>query len=90
MTPEKISIDVSGCVWEVLEFYTAMGGQIEEIEEGCLGYGIILLHDQFGNLPSFELYEYYKNANSSGHRLVSITEETEADLMQKMLDSWED
>ena len=52
--------------------YADQGGEIFTLDEGCLGYGTIILHDFNDNkLLSFKIQEYYLNEWSSGHKITT-------------------
>lgn len=55
----------------LMKKYTEKGGEVFTLDEGCLGYGTIILHDYSENLYSFKIQEYFLNEWSSGHKLTT-------------------
>ncbi len=51
----------------LVDSYIRKGGEVHELEEGCLGYGLLLLTGE--NLKSIVVREVYINEWSSGHSI---------------------
>ena len=56
-----------GAVEKLMNLYVEKGGEITEIEEGCLGYGLLILHGP--GLKTSVVREVYVNAWSSAHTI---------------------
>ena len=67
-----MGIDGKG-IRDLIKRYLDNGGEVFTLEEGCSGYGTIILHDytEKNNLLSFKIQEYYLNEWSSGHKLTT-------------------
>lgn len=70
---EKLSITHIRGQWtcddisRLINLYGENGGNIWEIEEGCLGYGLTILTGD--KLKTAVIQEYYINEWSSGHKV---------------------
>lgn len=54
-------------VQNIIDKYINHGGQVEEIEPGCLGYGLTICHGD--GLKTCIIREQYLNEWSSGHTM---------------------
>ena len=84
MTDYKI--DISKSVSKIIDFYLELGGEAFEIEEGCLGFGVVVLAGVTDK--SYKITEYYKNYGFSGHTLERISNEEESSLIDEMYARW--
>lgn len=53
---------------KLINWYLAKGGQLTQIEEGCLGLGHIVLHGASG-LKTIIIKEFFINEWNSGHNV---------------------
>lgn len=51
----------------LIDKYIKKGGEVIELEEGVLGYGVTMLYGE--GLKTFIIKEYYINAWASGHTI---------------------
>ena len=58
-------------VEDIINKYNARDGNIKTIEEGCLGYGFMVLYGE--GLKTVIIKEIYINEWSSGHSIISYT-----------------
>lgn len=56
-----------GAVEELIQRYVDKGGEVTVIEEGCLGYGLYILHGD--GLKTAVIKEVYLNPWSSGQSI---------------------
>lgn len=59
---------LNACEKLIGDYVNVFGGEIVEIEEGCLGLGKILLHSA-PNKKTIVIEEVYLNEWSSGHKV---------------------
>lgn len=60
---------LQACENLIEKYINDFGGQMEEINEGCLGLGKVLLHGATGK-KSVLIEEYFINSWSSGHKVT--------------------
>lgn len=53
---------------QIIDKYIEYGGYIEQINEGCLGLGFLILHSAPGK-KSIIIQEYFINSWQSGHNV---------------------
>jgi hypothetical protein len=65
---------LNACEKLISKYVNVFGGEMVEIEEGCLGLGKILLHSA-PNKKTIVIEEVYLNSWSSGHkvRMYNVT-----------------
>lgn len=56
-----------GAVEKLINKYTANGGEVHEIEPGCVGYGFTILHGE--NLKTIVIKEHFVNCWNSAHTI---------------------
>lgn len=58
---------------KLLSDYNDKGGTTFQLDEGCLGYGTILLYSYDETLKVFIIQEFYKNPWLSGHTVQTFS-----------------
>lgn len=82
----EFKIDVSRSASDIIDFYLELGGEAFEIEEGCLGFGVVVLAGVTDK--SYKITEYYKTYSFCGHTLEQISDAEESILIDEMYDRW--
>jgi len=70
---------------QTIDAWIAAGGQVDTVEEGCLGYGLTICHGD--GLKTAVITEGYLNSQSSAHKIRFYNEMPKK--YQAMLDNLE-
>lgn len=81
----KQKLYTTHAVDDLIERYFAKGGEMYQIEEGGLGYGLLILTGY--NLRSAVIKEVYLNCWSSAHKVRFYNELPKK--YEKMIEEWE-
>lgn len=74
----------------LLENYEQAGGEIIQLEEGSLGYGLIALVNNGLNLKQFIIEERFENEWSSEHVLYTYAKRNIAKRYLKLIEQYYD
>ena len=72
-------------VQQTIDAWIEAGGQVDTVEEGCLGYGLTICHGD--GLKTAVITEVYLNSQSSAHKIRFYNEMPKK--YQAMLDNLE-